>query len=56
MSPRQSSVRQGAAGPSPVGLTAEEYNRLPTSEVKRRYQTDKSFQAAVNKLIDEGKI
>jgi hypothetical protein len=56
MSPRQSSVRQGAAGPSPVGLTAEEYNRLPTSEVKRRYQADPAFKSAVNKLIDEGKI
>jgi hypothetical protein len=58
MSPRQASVRQGAGAPSTpkVGLTAEEYNRMPMSETRRKYKTDLGFRAAVDTLIAEGKI
>jgi hypothetical protein len=58
ISPRQASVRAGVnATPAPaVGLTAEEYNRLPVSETKRRYKTDLGFRSAVDKLIADGKI
>lgn len=56
MSPRQASVRPGASGATPVGLTAEEYRKLPTTEVKRRYNTDLAFRQGVDKLITEGKI
>lgn len=57
LSPRQSSVRTGGAAPAvPVGLTAEEYHRLPTSSVKQKYKTDSVFRAGVDKLMAEGKI
>jgi hypothetical protein len=57
MSPRQSSVRTGGAAPAiPVGLTAEEYHRLPTSTIKHKYKSDAVFKTAVDKLIAEGKI
>jgi hypothetical protein len=58
MSPRQASVRQGTGTPSTktVGLTAEEYNRMSVNETKRKYKTDLGFRAAVDKLIEEGKI
>jgi len=55
-SPRQSSVRSGASAGAVVGLTAEEYRKLPTSEVKQRYKSDLAFRAGVDKLISEGKI
>ena len=55
-SPRQASVRQGATPSTPVGLTAEEYNRMAVSETKRKYKTDPGFRSAVDKLIAEGKI
>lgn len=56
MSPRNASVRHGAAAASPVGLTAEDYRKIPASETKTRYRTDPSFKASVDKLISEGKI
>lgn len=57
MSPRQSSVRAGGATPAaPVGLTAEEYHRIPSSTVKLKYKTDPVFKAGVDKLMVEGKI
>jgi hypothetical protein len=55
-SPRQASVRQGQAPVTPVGLTAEEYNRLSVSETKHKYKTDPGFRSAVDKLMSEGKI
>jgi hypothetical protein len=55
-SPRQSSVRSGASAGAVVGLTAEEYRKLPTSEVKQRYKSDPAFRSGVDKLISEGKI
>jgi len=55
-SPRQASVRQGQAPVTPVGLTAEEYNRLSVSETKHKYKTDPGFRSAVDKLMTEGKI
>ena len=55
-SPRRSSVRSGASTGAVVGLTAEEYRKLPTSEVKRRYKSDPGFRSGVDKLISEGKI
>jgi len=39
-----------------VGLTAEEYHKIPTSTVKQRYRTDPIFKAGVDKLMAEGKI
>ncbi len=56
ISPRQASVRQGAAPSPAVGLTAEEYNRMSVSETRRKYKTDLGFKTAVDKLIAEGKI
>jgi hypothetical protein len=57
ISPRQASVRQGVSTPAPsVALTAEEYNRMPISETRRRYKTDLGFKTAVDALIKEGKI
>jgi hypothetical protein len=56
VSPRQASVRQGSTPSTPVGLTAEEYNRMSVSETRRKYQTDLGFRSAVDKLIAEGKI
>lgn len=57
MSPRQSSVRTGGAAPAtPVGLTAEEYHRIPTSTIKHKYKSDPAFKAQVDKLMAEGKI
>jgi hypothetical protein len=57
ISPRQASVRQGVVTSAPaVGLTAEEYNRMPISETRRRYKTDLGFKTAVDALIKEGKI
>ncbi len=55
-SPRRSSVRPGVTAGTVVGLTAEEYRKLPTSEVKQRYKSDLAFRAGVDKLISEGKI
>ena len=55
-SPRQASVRQGSTPATPVGLTAEEYNRMSVSETRRKYKTDLGFKTAVDKLIAEGKI
>ncbi len=55
-SPRQASVRQGQSPVTPVGLTAEEYNRLSVSETKHKYKTDPGFRSAVDKLMAEGKI
>jgi len=55
-SPRQASVRQGSTPATPVGLTAEEYNRMSVSETRRKYKTDPGFRSAVDKLIAEGKI
>lgn len=54
--PRQTSVRQGQQPATPVGLTAEEYNRMSVSETRRKYKTDLGFKTAVDKLIAEGKI
>ena len=56
LSPRQASVRPGAKPEVSVGLTVEEYNRMPMSETRRRYKTDLGFKAAVDKLIADGKI
>lgn len=57
MSPRQSSVRTGGAAPAvPVGLTAEEYHRIPTATIKHKYKSDAAFKAQVDKLMAEGKI
>lgn len=57
MSPRQSSVRTGGATPAtPVGLTAEEYHKIPTATIKLKYKTDATFKASVDKLLAEGKI
>jgi hypothetical protein len=56
MSPRQASTRQGQQPVTPVGLTAEEYNRLSVSETKHKYRTDPGFRSAVDKLMTEGKI
>jgi hypothetical protein len=56
LSPRQASVRPGASAGAVVGLTAEEYNKMPSSDVKRRYKTDLAFRSGVDKLITEGKI
>lgn len=56
LSPRDSSVRSGAQGIQPVGLTAEDYRRTPLSEIKRRMRTDPAYAAAVQKLWDEGKV
>jgi len=39
-----------------VGLTVEEYNRMPVNETRRRYKTDLGFKSAVDKLIAEGKL
>ena len=55
-SPRQASVRQGQQPVVPVGLTAEEYNRMSVSETKHKYKTDPGFRSAVDKLMAEGKI
>lgn len=41
--------------PKPV-LTAEEYNRMPADDVRRRYKRDAEFRAAVDELIAQGKI
>ncbi len=56
MSPRQASVRQGQQPVAPVGLTAEEYNRMSVSETRHKYKTDPGFRSSVDKLIAEGKI
>ena len=56
ISPRSTSVRQGQQPVAPVGLTAEEYNRMSVSETRHKYKTDKGFASAVDKLIAEGKI
>lgn len=56
LSPRQASVRPGASAGAVVGLTAEEYNKMPSSDVKRRYKSDPAFRSGVDKLITEGKI
>jgi hypothetical protein len=56
ITPRQASVRQGQQPVAPVGLTAEEYNRMPVSETRQKYKTDPGFRSAVDKLIAEGKI
>ncbi len=56
ISPRQASTRQGQQPVAPVGLTAEEYNRLSVSETKHKYKTDPGFRSAVDKLMTEGKI
>lgn len=56
LSPRQASVRQGQQPVAPVGLTAEEYNRMSVSETRHKYKTDAGFAKAVDKLIAEGKI
>jgi hypothetical protein len=56
ITPRQASVRQGQQPVTPVGLTAEEYNRMPVSETRQKYKTDPGFRSAVDKLIAEGKI
>ena len=37
-------------------LTAEDYNKMPTHEIRRLYKTDSAFKAEVDKLIAEGKI
>lgn len=55
-SPRHSSVRQGQAPVTSVGLTAEDYNRMSVSETRHKYKTDAGFAKAVDKLIAEGKI
>jgi hypothetical protein len=39
-----------------VSLTAEEYHRIPAVTIAARYQRDRSFKLAVDKLIAEGKI
>jgi hypothetical protein len=57
LSPRDASVRPGATpAVRAVGLTAEEYHRMPTSDMRRKFNSDPVFKAAVNALIDEGKI
>jgi hypothetical protein len=56
ISPRQTAVRQGQQPVAPVGLTAEEYNRMSVSETRQKYKTDAGFAKAVDKLIAEGKI
>jgi hypothetical protein len=47
---RQAQEQQG------VVLTAEEYHRIPASTIVARYQRDRSFRIAVDKLISEGRI
>jgi hypothetical protein len=39
-----------------VPQTAEEYHRLPTHVTVRRYRNEPRFRAAVQRLINEGKI
>jgi hypothetical protein len=42
--------------PNVVSLTAEEYHRIPAATIATRYQRDRSFKTAVDKLIAEGRI
>jgi hypothetical protein len=37
-------------------LTAAEYHQIPAAQIAARYQRDRFFKAAVDKLIAEGKI
>jgi hypothetical protein len=39
-----------------VSLTAEEYHRILAATIAARYQRDRGFKAAVDKLISEGRI
>jgi hypothetical protein len=39
-----------------VSLTAEEYHRIPAATIAARYQRDRGFKLAVDKLIAEGRI
>jgi hypothetical protein len=39
-----------------VSLTAEEYHRIPAATIAARYQRDRFFKAAGDKLIAEGRI
>lgn len=57
LSPRDASVRPGATQAArAVGLTVEEYRRMPTSDMKRRYNQDAEFKASVDALIEQGKV
>jgi hypothetical protein len=42
--------------PGTVSLTAAEYHQIPAAQIAARYQRDRFFKAAVDKLIAEGKI
>lgn len=42
--------------PGVVSLSVEEYNKIPTATIAARYQRDRSFRIAVDKLISEGRI
>jgi hypothetical protein len=39
-----------------VSLTAEAYHQIPAAQIATRYQRDRFFKVAVDKLIAEGKI
>jgi hypothetical protein len=45
-----------APGSGPVGLTAEEYYKIPAAAMKIRMQRDPAFRAQVDRLVAEGKI
>lgn len=40
----------------PEALTAEEYRKIPASQVARKYMTDRSFKAQVDNLIARKEI
>jgi hypothetical protein len=50
---RSDSLPKPATAPS---LSAEEYNNMSAAEVKRRYNREPDFHAAVDALIASGKI
>ncbi len=50
-----SEITPDDGGPA-VPMTAEEYRRIPTQTVIRRHRNEPRFRAAIQKLIDEGKI
>jgi hypothetical protein len=57
---RDSGAIKQLRSPQPIekefSLTAEEYQRLPASQVVRRYRQDQEFKRAVDALVAAGEI
>jgi hypothetical protein len=49
-------LRQPAPAEKEFTLSAEEYKRLPASQVVRRYRQDREFKQAVDALVAAGEI